>query len=86
MNIETTYDVVVLAESALYLMLAVLAVALTLYTLCGAWLKAAQARAQVQFNQIEWEQQRQLVIQMDDDIKQAEVHQDTAEFYLLDDE
>lgn len=84
MNIETTYDVVVLAESAMYLMLAVLALALTLYTLCAAWHRAADAAASVEFKRRRWEDSRQRMLELDDGA--YPVHQDTAEYYRLDDE
>lgn len=84
MNIETTYDVVVLAEASMYLMLAVLAVALTLYTLCAAWHRAADAAASVEFKRQRWEDSRQRMLELDSGM--YPVHKDTAEYYALDDE
>lgn len=85
MNIETTYDVVVLAEASLYAALVLLVLMLCMYFAAQAWLKAAQAQAQVQFNRIEWEQQRQQAARIDEDTGSIDVHEDTAEFYRLDD-
>jgi hypothetical protein len=81
--IETTYDLVVRAEALMYCATALLALAFTVYGLCAAWLKAAEVHSRVQYNRMEWEQQRQYMLSTDEKGNYC-VHEDTSEFYQLD--
>lgn len=91
MNIETTYDVVVLAEALLMLCCAALALALLVWALCNAWKTAAEAASAVLMNRAEWEEARQRMLHADNGSRDTmllgyPVHADTAEFFGLDDE
>lgn len=72
-------------EISLYFSLTITLMCLCFLLATSSWLKAGQARAQDQFNQIEWEQQRQQAARMDDSTGDLPVHKSTADFYRLDD-
>lgn len=74
------------AELSLYWALTLLAVFAALYLMARTWLMASQAKAQDQYNQMEWEQQRQQAARIDRDSAGIGVHVSTAQFYRVDDE
>lgn len=82
--IETTYDVVVLAEALMYASIALLALALAFFWVAAGWHKAAEAHGQLIWNRFEWEQRRQQML-LTDEKGDHGVHEDTAEFFQLDD-
>lgn len=81
---QTDYNTLYsIGELGLYFALILLTLVAAVYLGYLAALKRWQAQCQEQYNRLEWEQQRQQVVLLEDNGEC--VHHSTADFYKLDD-